>query len=201
MDKLIERLGIDETFTKERNKIPTHFNNIRNNVPQKEDYNMMADLLELPKTKNGYRYLLVIVDLFSREFDIEPLKDKEPKTVLDAMKKCFGRKHLNKTYASLRTDNGNEFKGVFHKWLFDNNILHKVALPNRHKQLSTVESLNKQLGRLFNGYMNKKELETGSRNREWIDIVDVVRTELNKIRKDTDTFTPTMFDPVKKPKI
>ncbi len=142
-----------------RKKVPTHFNNIRNNVPQKEDYNMMADLLELPKTKNGYRYLLVIVDLFSREFDIEPLKNKEPKNVLDAMKKCFGRKHLNKTYASLRTDSGNEFKGVFHKWLFDNNILHKVALPNRHKQLSTVESLNKQLGRLFNGYMNKKNLK------------------------------------------
>ncbi len=29
--------------------------------------------------------------------------------------------------ASLRTDSGTEFRGVFHKWLYDENILHRVA--------------------------------------------------------------------------
>jgi hypothetical protein len=43
--------------------------------------------------------------------------------------------------------------------------------------------LNDELGRLFNGYMNKKEVQTGKVYREWTDIIDKVRDKLNKIRK------------------
>lgn len=199
MNDILKKLNIDETFTKETKKQKV-FNNIRKNTYPKEDYNMMADLLELPKTKKGFRYLFVIVDLFSREFDIEPIRNKDSETVLKAMMKCFKRKHINSPYASLRTDSGKEFKGVFHKYLFDKNILHKIALPNRHKQLATVESLNKQLGRLFNGYMNSKEKETEEEYNEWTDVVDTVRTELNKFRKNLKVEEPGYFNPEKPPK-
>ena len=46
-----------------------------------------------------------------------------------------------------------------------------------------VESLNKQLGRIFNGYMNYQEFETGKRFKEWDEIIDDVRIELNKHRR------------------
>ena len=114
----------------------------------------MADLLQLPKTSKGYTHLLVVVDLASSEFDIEPLKSTTAEATLDAMLKMFKRKYVKKPYASIRTDGGSEFKGVFHKWLYDNSILHKTASPYRHKQMANVEALNKQLARLFNGYMN-----------------------------------------------
>ena len=152
----------------------------------KEDYNFMADLLSLPETKKGYKYLLSVVDLATDEFDIEPLINKTPDAVLEEFKKMIKRTYIKKPYASVRTDNGTEFKGVFHKWLYDDSILHKVNLPNRHKQMANVEHLNKQLGRLFNGYMNKKEEETGEVYKEWTDILVFVRKELNKIRKKTN---------------
>lgn len=41
------------------------------------------------------------------------------------MKKIFTRDFLNKHYASLQTDDGKEFKGIFHKYLYDESILHK----------------------------------------------------------------------------
>jgi hypothetical protein len=183
MNELIKKLKIDETLTKKTKNKQKKYNSIKNNIPLIEDYNFMCDLLELPKTKEGYKYLFAIVDLASDEFDIEPLKTKTPDEVLKAYKKCISRPHINKAYASIRTDNGNEFEGVFTKFLYDNSILHKKNLPNRHKQMANVERLNYELGRLFNGYMNYKETETGKVYREWTDVLDIVRTDLNKFRK------------------
>ena len=59
MDKLIAKLGINEKFTKAI-KQPNKFNRVKDNVPLKQDYNFMADLLFLPQTDSGYRYLLFI---------------------------------------------------------------------------------------------------------------------------------------------
>ena len=184
MNDIVAQLGIDDTFTKRRNgNRDKSFNAVRDNVPLVEDYNMMADILFLPTASFGYKYLFVIVDLASNEFDIEPIKNKDPDTVLKAMKKCFTREHIKEPKFTLKTDGGNEFKGVFKKYLYDESILHKVALPHRHSSMSSVEALNRQLGRLFNGYMNKKEIATGKPYNNWTDIVPVVRKMLNDVRK------------------
>lgn len=183
MKAILEKLKIDETFTKTKSIKQKQFNHIKNNIPLVEDYNFMADLIEFPLTKKKNKFLLSVVDLATDEFDIEPLKTKTPKEVLDAFKKMFEREHIKKPYASIRTDNGNEFKGIFTKWLEDEEIFHRLNLPNRHTQMANVEALNKQLGRLFNGYMNHKEETTGKVYKEWDDVVDIVRTDLNKIRK------------------
>jgi hypothetical protein len=49
--------------------------------------------------------------------------------------------------------------------------------------MSNVESLNRQLGRLFNGYMNKMEEKSGKVYKNWTDIVGLVREKLNAARK------------------
>jgi len=65
----------------------------------------------------------------------------------------------------------------------DEKIFHKLNIPNRHTQMSNIESLNNQLARLFNGYMNYKEKSTGKIYKNWDDVIDIVRKDLNKIRK------------------
>ena len=183
MDKLLKKLDIDETFTKQVKHKQKHYNSIKNNLPLKEDYNFMADLIMLPETKKGYKYLLSVVDLITDEFDIEPLKTKTPSEVLKSFKTIIKRKHIKMPYASIRTDNGNEFKGVFNEWLLNSGVLHKFSLPNRHKQMANIEALNKQLVRLFNGYMNEKEKKQKKVYKEWTDILDFVRKELNDFRR------------------
>lgn len=182
MDKLLKKLNIDETYTR-KVKIPKLFNKVKDNIPHIEDYNFMADILMLPETNKGYKYLLVLVDLATNEFDIEPMKNKDNNTVLRAMKQMFKRPHIKKPYASIRTYAGEEFKGKFAKYLYNNSILHKIALPNRHKQMSNVENLNRTILRLFNGYMNEKEKETQKQYNEWDNVIDIVRTDLNAFRK------------------
>ena len=184
MNDLIKELNIDETLTKPvRKTVRKKYNRIIDSIPLVKNYNMMADVLHLPTNKNGYKYLLVVVDLASSEFDIEPMKTEDSKETLKALKVMFRRKHISKPYASIRTDGGASFKKDFHKYLVDNIILHKTGLAGRHTQSSAVENLNRTLGRLFNGYMNSIELETNNTYREWTDIVSLVRNKLNKIRK------------------
>jgi len=182
MDSLIKKLNINEAYTKPIIK-PKHWTNVKYNIPLLEDYNVMADLLFLPMTKEGYRYLLVVVDLANDEFDIEPIKNKQSDTVLNALKTIFKRKYIKKPYASFNTDAGVEFKGDVDKYLKKENIYHKSGVPGRHSQMANVERLNRTLGRLFNGYMGTKEEDSGKTYNEWTDIVKIVRLDLNKIRK------------------
>ena len=165
----------------------------------------MADLVQLPTTKEGFKYLLTITDLANSEFDIEPLKTKQPKETLQALKNIFKRKYIKLPLASIQTDGGTEFKSDVHKFLFENNILHKTSLPYRHTQQSVIEALNKQVVRLLNGYMNMKEIETGETYREWSDIIDDVRKLLNKYRKkelpkSIYKYEYPLFNPTKEPK-
>jgi hypothetical protein len=190
---------IDKTQRYIRPKIQNH---VKNNVVLHDNYNFMEDLLELPKTKDGYKFLVVLCDIANNAFDIEPIKNKTPQNVLEANLKMFKRKFIKKPYASIRTDAGNEFKGIYSKWLYDNNILHKVGIKNT--QLANVERLNGELGYLFNEYMNAKEKQTGKVYREWTDVIDTIREDLNKIRKidisKMSYFDQPMFNPKVAPK-
>jgi hypothetical protein len=190
MDKILKELKINEKYSKPV-KIKKEFSRVKDNIPLKADYNFMADLLELPETKKGYKYLLVVVDLATDEFDIEPITNNKSLTVVDAMKRMFKRKYIKKPYASIRTDGGAEFKDAFDKFCYENNILHKIGVAGRHQQTANVERLNRELGRLFNGYMNAIEEKTGETYKEWVEVVPKVRTMLNDFRKkpEGDPFT------------
>jgi hypothetical protein len=203
MDKILKELKINEKYSKPV-KIKKEFSKVKDNIPLKADYNFMADLLELPETKKGFKYLLVVVDLATDEFDIEPITNNKSLTVVDAMKKMFNRRYIKKPYASIRTDGGAEFKDAFDKYCYENNILHKIGVAGRHQQTANVERLNRELGRLFNGYMNAIEEKTGETYKEWVEVVPKVRAMLNDFRKkpEGDPFTdvyPTV-DLTKQPK-
>ena len=61
----------------------------------------MADLLQLPEASQKNKYCLVVVDIATNKFDLEPLKNKESKTTLNAFKKIFKRKILTRPKVSL----------------------------------------------------------------------------------------------------
>jgi len=184
---LKNELGLDETFTKSIREQSNRYDSVKSNIPDIAGLNFGADILFMPHTKKGVKYLLVITDLASNAFDIEPLKSKDSKSVLQAFRKIQSRKYVNitkKNTTSIRTDAGNEFLGVFDDYLQskDMNILHSIAIPNRHKQNANAENLNRLLGRLFNGYMNAIEKKTGKPFNDWDNIIDIVRDKVNKIR-------------------
>lgn len=194
MNKLLKDLNIDETYTRKTKSV---LDRVKQNTLPVSKYNYMADILYLPQTRQKFKYLLTMVDLWSNKCDFEPMKNKTADTTLQAMKAIFKRGILPMPKGSIRTDSGTEFHGVFHKYLYNHNILQRFAQPYRHQQMGNVEKLNYDLGRIFNGYMNTEEMKKGQTFREWTNILNLVRTEINKIRigkKDENPFETKFLD-------
>ena len=206
MDQLKQSFNIDDTYTKlyRRPTHPDQMTKVKDQIPLVSDYNYMADILHLPTDNFGFSKLLVICDIADDTFDIEKMKGEDADETLKAYKKIIQRGIIKIPYASLLTDGGSSFKGVFHKYLYENGVNHRVARPGRHHQLSSVDSLCRQLGDVFNGIMNKKEEETGKISKVWTHAIEEVRGKLNnyrrsrgvKIPKDITTHIYPIFDNV-----
>ena len=182
---LKQELNIDDAYTKQYRRPQKEQTRIASNVPLVSGLNYMADILHLPVDKFGFDRLLVVCDIADGAFDIEALKNKDNEdasSTLSAYQRMIKRKIVKIPEASMATDGGASFKGVFNKFLFDNGVDHKTALSGRHHQLSSVDSLCRTLGDLFNSIMNKKELSTGKSSKAWTSSIDLIRTKLNHIR-------------------
>ena len=71
-----------------------------------------ADLADLSNksyvaANDGVKFLLVVIDVFSRFLWVEPLKNKQAKTIIDAFTRIFRRS--KRKPRRLRTDRGSEF--------------------------------------------------------------------------------------------
>ena len=66
----------------------------------------LADMTALKDYNDGYTFLLLVIDTFSKYGWIIPLKNKKGKTVVDALKDIFEKRKPEKLW----TDKGTEFK-------------------------------------------------------------------------------------------
>ena len=204
MKALKQSFEIDDTYTKlyRRPTRADEMTKVKEQIPLVEGYNEMIDILHLPTDKFGYNKLLVIVDIATDAFDIEKMRGESVDETLTAFHKIMKRGIVKFPYASVLTDGGSSFKGYFHKYLYDRGVNHRTARVGRHKQLSNVDSLCRQLGDVFNGIMNKKEAETGKQSKAWTHKIDEVREKLNiyrkkrgkKLPKDLTTYEYPIFD-------
>ena len=96
----------------------------------------VADLLYLPSDAYGYKYVLVVVDVFSKICDAEPIKYRDASAVLKAFEKLYSRKIL-KIPEILQCNGGSEFKGIEEqRFLKMNkrglNMLYQIGIGNIH---------------------------------------------------------------------
>ena len=73
------------------------------------------------KFNNGFRFLLCVIDVFSKYAWVVPLKDKKGVSIVDAFQKILdkSRRKPNKIWVN----KGSEFyNNSFKKWLKDNDI-------------------------------------------------------------------------------
>ena len=81
----------------------------------------LADMQFLNKFNKGFRFLLCVIDTYSKYASVVPLKDKRGVTIVNAFKQIL--KESNRKPNKIWVDKGSEFYNVsFKKWLQDNNI-------------------------------------------------------------------------------
>ena len=69
---------------------------------------VVADIAELPTSRNGYRYILVVVDHFSKYTNIYAMRDQTAKTVAKHLFEDYTKEHG--IPESLHTDQGRQFE-------------------------------------------------------------------------------------------
>ena len=110
----------------------------------------LADMQLLRKFHKGFRFLLCVIDIFSKYAWVIPLKDKKGISIVNAFQKILddSKRKPNKIWV----DKGSEFyNNIFKKWLQDNDI---VMYSTNNKGKSVVaERFIRTLGNKIYKYM------------------------------------------------
>ena len=102
-----------------------------------------ADMIELPRNKNQYRYVLVMQDLFTRWLELKPLRKADGKAVARALEELIFFRWETPEY--LLTDNGTEFVNQALMKTLDEYGIQYVTTPSYHPQANPVERSNRTL--------------------------------------------------------
>ena len=94
----------------------------------------LADMQLINKFNKGFRFLLRVIDIFTKYAWAIPLKDKKAVSIVDAFQKIL--KESNRKPNKIWVDKGGEFyNSSFKKWLKDNDI-EIYSIHNKRKSVA-----------------------------------------------------------------
>ena len=154
LQKIRQWLKSQETYTlhrRARYKFP-HNRVVVSGIDTQWDIDLM-DMSNVTKDNDGVHFVLVAKDIFSRFLWLEPLKNKQGKSVLNAFSKIFAQgRHPYK----MRSDKGTEFTGkLVQKYLKDQGVGHFVT-QNQVKANYAERVIKTIKGRIYK-YFTKKQ--------------------------------------------
>jgi transposase InsO family protein len=152
----------------------------------KRPYGILAcDLMDVQTIgdNKGYNYLLCVIDLFSKYAWVEPIKNKNKKTVTTAMDKII--KRINHGISTIRMDNGSEFiADEFQNVLKKHNI--KCVFSSAGKPWS-----NGQIER-FNGILKQKiKMYVTQTDKSWVPVLQKLVDNYNEMKSRVTKYTPS----------
>lgn len=147
-------------------------------MDQQWDADIM-DMTKFSKFNNGYKYVAIFIDIFSRYVWVEPMRTKKPTEMVNVMRRIFseGRKP-----DYMRTDKGSEYTGgVTKQFLRANHIRHFTTVNVIHASYAErfIRTLKAKIYKYFtkqhtykyvdilqdfvDGYLDTKHGSTGYR--------------------------------------
>ena len=141
----------------------------------------LVDIQLISKFNKGIRYLLCVIDIFSKYVWVFPLKNKKEVTIVNAFKAILNnsKRKPNKLWV----DQGSEFYNNFYKeWLDDNDI--KIYSTCNEGKSVVVERFTRTLS-------NKiyKHMRTVSKN-VYFDVLDDIVNKYNNANHKTIKMKP-----------
>ena len=173
--KVKEWLKAQPTYTLHkmaRKKYPT-----RQYVVHDVDEQWQADLADvalIAGENNGYRFILTVIDIFSRYAWARPLKTKRGVEVAAAFKDIFDEGRIPKR---IQTDQGKEFENREVRNLFQQHNIELFSVKSAYKA-AMVERFNRTLKTKLWKYF------TANLNQNWTKVLqDVVETYNNSVHR------------------
>ena len=141
----------------------------------------LADMQSLSRKNKGIKYLLCVVDLYSKYAFVIPLKDKKGISILNAFDKII--KHYNRKPNKILVDQGGEFyNNIFKKWLPDNDII-MYSTYNEGKSVVAERFIRTLKSKLY------KHMTAIGKN-VYYDVLDDVVNKYNNTKHSTIKMKP-----------
>lgn len=144
----------------------------------------LMDKQDIAKHNKGYKYILTIIDIFSKYAYAIPLKTKSSREIMEAFTKLF----ITKRPKKLWTDQGSEFtNNLFTKFLKDNNI--ELYHVYNEGKACVVERFNRTLGEMISKHM------TTNKTKNYINVLQKLIDDYNHRNHSSIKMSP--FDATK----
>ena len=137
----------------------------------------LADMQALSKENEGYKFLLLVIDTFSKYGWIVPLKDKKGETIVKALKEIF--KESGRRPDKLWTDKGREF---FNKDVRD--LVYLYATENEEKSSIAERWIRTMKEKMFKYF-------TDNNTYNYIDALPELVENYNNTVHSSTKLTPT----------
>ena len=175
------RIFINEIYSKPPKK---NYITNRTNVYYIDDI-WSLDILDLkdygPKNNRGYRYVLVIIDNFSKYGWTIPLKNKNAQTIKDSFENILISSKRKPNL--IESDRGKEFyNDIFQDFLNKNDI----KLYSRNSSYGAVFA--ERFDRTIRDLLKKIVFEQG--DAKWVDILPKITKQYNKKVHSSTKLTP-----------
>ena len=146
-------LSGEETYTlhkPSRKKIKRNKVIVRS-IDQQWDIDLM-DMSKVAKYNDGYHYILLAIDIFSRFVWTEPLKDKSGKEVVRALTKIFKERIPD----TVRSDKGTEFLGYKVQHVFKSHSIRHFVTQNEVKANYAERAIKTIKGKIYKYFTYKQ---------------------------------------------
>lgn len=143
---------------------------------------VFADITELPMTSKGNRYILVLMDHFTKYVNIYPMPDQRASTVA----KCIFENYIQEhgVPERIHTDQGKQFDGeLMHTLCNDFNIRKSRTTPYHPQADGLIERFNRTLKEQLSRYI-------AMNGKEWDDYLCHLQFAYNTSRHSSTGFSP-----------
>ena len=141
----------------------------------------LADVSNLARENNGVKYLLIVIDVFSRYLWVQPLKSKQHGPLIEGLRKILASGRIPK---EIRSDKGSEFKNRWVNAFFKEKGIHHYVTQNETKA-NYAERVIRTIKSMFYRYF------THNRTYRYLDILqDMVHNYNNRPHRSLDGLSP-----------
>ena len=155
---------------------------MQNIIPSKPREIYALDLYgPVPKTRWGNKFVLVIIDVFSKFVQVYPINKPTSKNCLAHLMNRFIPKCG--VPEKVLSDHGSQFTSEEWVQTLSNSDIKVIYSSVRHPQSNPSERVMRELSRLFRVYC-------GDRHTAWLDVIPHINTWLNEVPHESIGMTP-----------
>jgi transposase InsO family protein len=152
----------------------------------------LMDLSMYSKSNGGYRYIVNVVDVFTRKIWLRGIKEKSAVVVKNVLQDIIRKARVKPNHLS--SDRGREFSGVFTEYCKTNNIKQRFGRSYTPQSNAIVERQNREIRRLIRAYFAK------NKKQNWINELENIQNNINNsVSEDIKVAPNKLWKAVKAP--